>query len=73
MAKMRSTRETSGIRLEKSTASMKTPKGGRGQGMSAAQNTSVGSGSRPTKSRFTIGSTAPSNAQMIRPKNTIGS
>ena len=53
--------------LEKKTAGM----GGRG-GSSASQNTSVGSGSRPTASRIKIGSTAPSHAQMIRPKNTIG-
>jgi hypothetical protein len=35
------------------------------KGTSATQNTSVGSGSRPTKSRFKIETSAPDNARML--------
>ena len=34
-------------------------------GTSAAQNTSVGSGSRPTPSRFKIPTSAPANAKTL--------
>lgn len=40
-------------------------------GMSAKQNTAVGSGSRPTPSKFKIDSSNPGQSQMIRPKNKI--
>ena len=42
-----------------------------GGGKSASQNTAVGSGSRPTPSKFKIPSSNPSQSQMIRPKNKI--
>jgi hypothetical protein len=40
-------------------------------GSSARQATSVGSGSRPGKGKFTIDSSNPNQSQMIRPKNKI--
>ena len=40
-------------------------------GMSAKQNTAVGSGSRPTPSRIKIESSNPSSSQMIRPRNKV--
>jgi hypothetical protein len=45
--------------------------GGTG-GMSASQNTSTGSGSRPKGSKFTIPSSFPPSAQRIRPANKVG-
>lgn len=35
------------------------------KGSSATQNTSVGSGSRPTKSRYPIKTSAPANARTL--------
>ena len=40
-------------------------------GSSAAQRTSVGSGSRPGGGRIKIESSQPPRSQMIRPKNKI--
>lgn len=40
-----------------------------GLGGSAMQATYTGSGSRPTRSKYPIGSSAPEKAQQIRPSN----
>lgn len=41
-------------------------------GTSATQNTSVGSGSRPTPSRFKIDTSAPENARTLGGRETPG-
>jgi len=51
--------------VSNSTVTQKT--GGRGG--SSGQSTSVGSGSRPGKGKFTIGSSNPVSSQRIRPRN----
>lgn len=56
----------SGNRVSNTTVSMRT---GKGEGKSAAQNTAVGSGSRPTPSRHKIASSNPISSQKIRPSN----
>lgn len=42
------------------------------KGKSAPQNTSVGSGSRPTKSRFKLETSAPENARTLGGRETPG-
>jgi hypothetical protein len=42
------------------------------KGTSAPQNTSVGSGSRPTKSKFEIKTSAPADAQTLGGRKTKG-
>ena len=56
--------------IEKGSAKMTT---GSGQGMSSRINVAVGSGSRPTASKFKTPSSAPADPQMIRPSQKIGS
>lgn len=57
--------------MSKMVSNKTTSQTGTG-GSSARQNTSVGSGSRPGKSKIMIDSSNPSQSQKIRPKNAIG-
>ena len=61
-------RETSGIAIEKKSASQKV---GRAEGKSSPYYAPVGSGSRPVASKFKIDSSAPTSTQMIRPSNPV--
>lgn len=63
----------SGLFFRSSRMKMKVAKQGGTGGSSASQRTSTGSGSRPGGGKMTIPSSAPASAQMIRPKNKIGS
>jgi hypothetical protein len=49
------------------------PKIGMSKSGSASQNTSVGSGSRPTKSKFTLPTSAPSDPKTLGGRKTAGS
>ena len=48
-----------------------TQKVGKAEGMSSPYYYPIGSGARPTPSKFKIDSSAPIQTQMIRPKNKI--
>ena len=58
----------SGNRVSNSTVSQAN---GSAQGKSATTAFAVGSGSRPTPSKFKIPSSNPVSSQMIRPKNSV--
>jgi hypothetical protein len=62
-------RETSGLNLEKFSITQAT---GSREGKSSPHFKPIGSSSRPVASKVRIESSAPMNAQMIRPKNVIG-
>ena len=61
-------RETSGIAIEKKSASQKV---GKAEGKSSPYYSPIGSGARPVRSSYVIDSSAPSQTQMIRPSNPV--
>lgn len=61
-------RETSGLAIEKKSATQKV---GKAEGRSSPYYSPIGSGSRPVRSSYVIDSSAPTQTQMIRPKNPV--